>query len=402
MKRLLSIILTLVLLFTFVTGCDKDDTDNSSSKTSKPTTSSSETDSSEDNTSSEEEVEEEFETPSKPNTGGIVDTDTSNTSNNSSQPATNDSERPLRERMQGGINFPGFSHSDPNSFVFDRNYYDLLVQSGFDNLRLPVGAHNYIVGEAPDYLLDTSIMRMLDIALNHGLEAGLVVVLDFHNNSLFQKEPTIFKQIWRQMAERYRDYPEELMFEIVNEPNGISDDYLNKVQLETVKIIRESNPTRTIALAVNAWNQISRLYGTEIPKIVGANGVSENDPNVILAVHSYNPMSFTHQGANWGGNNYPGKKICTDELLASITKALETCAEYEKKTGRTVWVNEWGVYLGDVIKEEVSKYLHHFTSECARLDLSYAFWEFNSGFGAFDNTTQKWKDYVYGSLVTKW
>lgn len=394
MKRLLSILLTLIMLLTIV-GCkDTKDPDNSS-KVSKPST-SSETDNSDDDTSSEDD--ESFDTPSKDSGGEIID-ETEN--DKGSDDKKDNKDIPLREKLQGGINFEGFNPTNPNSYIFNRTYYDLLVQSGFDHIRLPFGASNYLISDAPDYLLDTSVLRMLDVALANGIDAGLVMVLDFHHSN-YKTNPTAFKKIWRQLAERYQDWPEELMFEIMNEPNGVSDSYVNSLQLETVKIIRETNPTRTLALAANNFNHTNKLYNVEIPTYIDEKGNRKFDENVMISIHNYVTMPFTHQGANWSGNNYPGQQIFTDDIKNKVTEYLEICAKYEKQTGRTVWISEWGIYLGKVIKEEVTKYVKHFSSECARLDLAYAYWEFNSGFGAFDNNTQQWKDYVYGALVTRW
>lgn len=407
MKKLLSIILSLLLLLLVVCGCDNNGKDDNS----KPTTTSSEsTDntSSEDMTSSEETVSSESTSTEDGSDSDTADTqiitpiDTpseedassggTSTSSSDKTDEEEEGEKPLRERLKGGINFEDLQTGSKayTSYVYQRKYWDLVAEAGFDNVRLPVQLHSYVVSEGPEYLLDTEAMRWLDVAINHGLDAGLVVVLDFHHSN-YKTDPECFKRVWEQVAERYRDYPEELFFEIVNEPNGTSHDYFNNLQTETVEIIRKTNPKRCIVFSVNWVNHWKALWHTEIP---------EGEENIMLSIHNYVSMGFTHGGM---GAKYGDKVPLTDDILKDVTYALEQCADYEARTGRQIWISEWGAYQGARADDEsMSKYYKHFTSECARLGLAYAVWEFNHGFGVYDWDNQEWNSYLLDSMVIQW
>lgn len=304
------------------------------------------------------------------------------------------------EKLRGGINFSSplggaKALENPDCWSLQKKYYEIVAEKGFNHIRLPInfGAHT---GEYPDYKINPEYFKLVDKAINLALETGFYLILDFHH-SCYCTNPYKFLKIWEQVAEHYKDYPEQLMFELVNEPTSvISDEWLNILQAEAVKLIRKTNPTRCIAIACNHWN------GTW--KILAVNW-NMFDEYCFLAVHNYYTMTFTHQGANWGANPKeirPKYVPFTQDVADQVTQHLELCADYRKKFGRTVWIGECGVYFDGAIPEEAAKYVEHFTKECARYDLPYAWWEFNVGFGLFSRKTDDWKHDLIKNMTIKW
>lgn len=302
------------------------------------------------------------------------------------------------DKLRGGINFPTiFQHENaceqPDNFVFQKKYYDIIKEKGFNHIRFPVGFYKYVIDGDENYTLKPEFLPTLAKAVDLALEAGLMIVLDAHPHNMSDKEG--FIKVWTQVAEYFKDYPEELMFELANEPcyKG-NDDYLNEVQLATVAAIRKSNPTRGIALAVNQWNGTWKMLATEW---------SENDDNCFLSVHNYYMMEFTHQGVNWGeGPGRPGKIPFKTYYANQIKEHLEFCSDFQKLYGKKVWISECGVYLGDVINEEVAKFTEHLTKWCATYNLPYAYWEFNQGFGLYSMKEERWKDELMPKMTLNW
>jgi endoglucanase len=81
---------------------------------------------------------------------------------------------------------------------------------------------------------------------------------------------------WQQISEHYKDAPANVMFEILNEPNG---------KITPARIRR-----RTVVIGPAFWNSITALKQLKLPT---------DDRNIIVTVHYYLPMTFTHQGARW-------------------------------------------------------------------------------------------------------
>ena len=60
-----------------------------------------------------------------------------------------------------------------------------------------------------------------------------------------RRPPARFVALWRQIAEHYREFSPQLVFELLNEPNGKLDAaHWNPLVAETLGTIRRSNPTR--------------------------------------------------------------------------------------------------------------------------------------------------------------
>jgi len=265
---------------------------------------------------------------------------------------------------------------------------------------VPLGLSSLIVGSAPKYKLDEERLKYVDKAINCALDAGLTIIIDNHEGSQYQNEE-LFVAVWKQIAERYKNYPKELFFELVNEPNGGSDEQCNRVQLAAYKEIRKTNPTRVVVLAPNQWNGSWKLWDCEVPKIKDKNGNMVFDENIILSVHIYSPMHFTHQGVGENERNVHWE----DEFEEAFTAELELCADYEKRTGRTVWISEWAANIhyhdASCVESCISKYYKKFSSTCAKLDISYAVWDFYDYWSIYDINKEKF-NFRYDNLVLNW
>ena len=402
MKKTISLILACCLLFLFA-GCGK----NTVKKPASSSSSSSATDVSSADSSTDAQGNDTAEETDKTNSSRTQTENRTAESGNTSKNENSNTDKPenntgntkrVVDKLTRGINLSGplegAGEINYDSWIFKSEYYALLADEGFDHVRIPVNFGNYI-GEAPDYYIDTEFMRAVDVAVNNALEAGLAAVLDFHGwsgtlASDFNGNKECFYRIWEQLSKRYQTYPEELMFELINEPNKpISNDQLNELQLETVKRIRKLNPTRTIALATNENNGTWNLWNTRVPA---------NDDNLIISIHNYDTMAFTHQGADWMGDGYDKKIHLDDSIKASVKSHIEQCRYYEERTGRKVWISEWGVYQGIADKEDISRYADYFSGICKENKISYCYWEFCSGYGVYDMNAGTWKEFLLNNL----
>ena len=63
-----------------------------------------------------------------------------------------------------------------------------------------------------------------------------------------------------------------------------------------------------------------------------------------------------------------------------------------------VWLGEFGVYQGGgAAAEDVQAYLSDFTKLCGESKISWCYWEYNVGFGAYDESAG-WRDNVLAGL----
>ena len=179
-----------------------------------------------------------------------------------------------------GMGFDGYYEGRNRSWMTQQGVYSGLVAKGFDHVRLPVDFRDYATYDSNTgvaTLKETTTssswwssttgpgFSTFDTVITNAINAGLYITLDFHGwfniDVTNQAQRAQFKALWKAVAERYKDYPNQLSFELANEPRAPvgHSSHLNSLQKETVAIIRQTNPTRLILYAVPDANQPWRL-----------------------------------------------------------------------------------------------------------------------------------------------
>ena len=195
-----------------------------------------------------------------------------------------------------GVNIIGY---DPiwNSFDqarFKQKYFGIIRDGGFDTLRVNLFPFNHM-GAGPEYRLNDAWWTTMDWVVTNALAVHLNVIIDFHEFETMAKDPQgdkdRFLAFWRQVSPHFKNAPSNVVFEILNEPNGqLTPELWNRYLAEALAVIRESNPTRTVIIGPAFWNSIDHLDELQLP---------DKDRHIIVTVHYYKPMNFTHQGASW-------------------------------------------------------------------------------------------------------
>lgn len=280
-----------------------------------------------------------------------------------------------------------------------------IASKGLANVRIPirwdgsgVGSATFDrVGRTSPYTVDPRFFERVDSAISWSRQNRLVVVINnHHHDTLFQhleQERPRFIALWKQIAERYANLPDSVAFEILNEPNTqVTIDAWNSLLDTTLKVIRASNPTRPVVIGTANWGGLSGLSGLKLP---------DNDPNLILTIHYYEPFAFTHQGAEWTDPVPPVGVTWTGshyEKLA-VKQAMDAISDYANAKNVPVWIGEFGSYSkGDTASRA------RWTAYCARLFESYGFswsyWEFKAGFGVYNETPNTWNAFLVDALLS--
>ena len=295
-----------------------------------------------------------------------------------------------------GINMPCMESGFARDYIMEKETFENVRNKGFDFIRLPV---NFGWMLDFDGRLNESAMRNLDTVLESALDSGLTVLLDLHGWSDFTKNPDAQNtqrliSIWEQVAERYADYSDKLWFEIYNEPNNdsgkISDAKWNYIQLSAVAAIRKIDEDRVICLSPMNFNSAHKLSSMLVKR---------SDKHIVADVHNYAPMRFTHQGAEWMDDSYKEKIPFSQDMMNDFEQALIVAEEYQKKTGIKVIIGEFGVYEKQVSEEDVSQFLSGAVVLMKKHNLSWGYWEYNAGFGAYDYAKKEWKPFVTDALL---
>lgn len=204
----------------------------------------------------------------------------------------------LNERLGRGVNF-GNALEAPSEgewgMRLEPEFFELVKDAGFDTIRLPVSWTNHASKEAP-YIIDGDFMARVQWAVGEALARDLNIIVNVHHYDELNKDPVAeegrYLAIWQQISERFKDYPDKVYFELLNEPHGAFSGNAalwNDLLAKALAVVRKSNPSRAVIVGPNSWNSINSLEQLELP----------DDPNIIVTVHFYDPFEFTHQGAEW-------------------------------------------------------------------------------------------------------
>jgi endoglucanase len=272
--------------------------------------------------------------------------------------------------------------------VLKEEYFEAIRAAGFDSVRIPVRWSGH-ADVQPPFQIDPQFFARVDWAVRQALGRRLVPVLDYHHDQAMATEPDRerprFLALWRQIANHYRDFPAELAFELLNEPcDKLTAEKWNRVLAEAIGVVRQSNPTRPIVVGPVGWNGIGELPSLELP---------EQDRHLIVTVHYYNPFHFTHQGASWIGpdakrwlgTRWTGSPAERHAVVRDLDKAIVWAVEHR----RPIYLGEFGAYSkGDL--ESRARWTAFVAQQAAVRKMGFAYWEFCSGFGAYDAQHHRW------------
>jgi hypothetical protein len=185
-----------------------------------------------------------------------------------------------------------------------------------------------------------------------------------------------------------------LLFELLNEPNKkLTVELWNEYLVDAIKIIRKTNPKRTLIIGPGNWNGIESLPTLVLPK---------EDKNIIVTVHFYHPMSFTHQGAPWSKNNKDLSGIKwtgSSEEKELIETRLKVAADWSKENDRPIFLGEFGAYdKGDM--DSRARYTAFVARTSEKFGFSWAYWQFDSDFIVYDINKDQWVMPIKNALIS--
>ena len=309
--------------------------------------------------------------------------------------------------------FPGF-YEHAGTFLTEKDFAR-IKNWGFNHVRLPVDYFNFFKGESLEQ--DKSAFEILDKAVESILKTGLALILDlhkcpghdFHLGALGNAQPFFTdskcredaKKVWSVLAERYGEKAGVLL-EILNEPVAPNCEVWNDVKDELFWHIRGAAPKAPIVVGSNKWNNPGEFKDLR----------PLEDDNVLYSFHSYQPVIFTHQFAEWIPEPYfrqkrswPGTYAPPDYEMKTKLKiedgewnknrlrgTMENALEFRAKYNVPVACNEFGVYV-QVERQSQLNWLRDFLSLLQEADVGFSYWNYkNLDFGVMSTGESLHKD----------
>ena len=279
----------------------------------------------------------------------------------------------------------------------DETFFALIADAGFASVRIPVRWSAHAAKEAP-YAIDKAFFDRVDWAVKQALSHKLTAIVNMHHYEELVEAPDAHRErflaLWRQIAEHFRGYPDEMFFEILNEPcKKLTNDWWNAAAAEAIGIVRKDHPTRAIVVGPTEWNGVSQLKNLRLPR---------DDKNLIVTFHYYQPFHFTHQGAEWVGKesaSWLGTKWSgMEEEKKAVRKDMDEAERWARENGMPLFLGEFGAYSKAEMPSR-ARWTAFVRSEAERRGFSWAYWEFCSGFGVYDPVEKKWRKDLLEALI---
>ncbi len=276
-----------------------------------------------------------------------------------------------------------------------------IAAQGYKSIRIPVTWDKHI-GAAPNYTVESAYMNRVEEVVRWALDANLYVMINVHHDSwtwVSSMEPkhdevlARYNALWTQIAQRFKDQPNKLMFESINEPRfsegGTTDEtkmnqMLQELNVSFHKIVRASggkNATRPLVLpgldTAPAQAKINELYNTIIKL---------NDPNLIATVHYYGYWPFSVIIA--GHTTFD--KDTKNDIIQTFDNVYNTFVA----KGIPVIVGEFGLLgfdknTGVIEQGEKLKFFEYLTYYMKEKKITGILWDNGQH---FNRTTYKWSD----------
>lgn len=275
-----------------------------------------------------------------------------------------------------------------------QEYFKIIKDAGFDSVRIPIRWSSHAL-QQPPYTIDSNFFKRVDWALKNAAQNNLCVMLNMHHYMELMDDPNAhserFLALWKQIAEHYKDYPNSVLFEPLNEPhNALTSQMWNPLLDKAIAVIRESNPYRTIV--ADPAHYASDIDSLQLP---------ENDRNIIVSFHYYMPLRFTHQGAEWVSETKDLAGItwkATEDEKNVVDNHFNKAADWGKKNNRPINLGEFGAYY-KAEKYDRIRWTGYVANSAVRRGFSFHYWEFCSGFGAYDQRKSQWKTDLLNAIV---
>lgn len=301
---------------------------------------------------------------------------------------------------------PAAGFNDGNFGNYGKEDFIDIKNLGVEVVRVPTHFDTLSLGK-PDYIIPNRLWQVLDNAIDWCEELGMYIIIDFHNdcNGSSKTPPDIEKRlekIWPQIAERYKDRSDYVIYEVMNEPHAIDTVKWGKIQGNMIKLIRTIDKKHSIIVGAANWNSIHDMMN--LPKY--------DDDNLIYNYHEYSPFLFTHQGADWTdikrltGIPFPYVKEKMPPLPKNATETernyfrnyekessekvlvapLDKAVEFVNKRHAALMSNEFGVYMKYADPEERANWYSIKSGYLDDRNIVRVSWDYRGGFGVFNRS----------------
>lgn len=245
-----------------------------------------------------------------------------------------------------------------------------VKEQGFKTIRIPVSYLSKI-GDGPDYKIDEAWLNRIQEVVDYVVNNDMFAIINIHGDGYYtvdgawllcvdENQDEIkakYEKVWQQIAGRFKDYDQHLIFESMNEefdntygepdPTGYANiNAYNQIFVDTVRKTGSNNEKRWLLMP--GWN-------TNIGHTVGDKGFvipedtlcKADGKRIMISVHFYDPYNFTldeniaSATTQWG--KYATKKFDTWGQEDYVDSQMKLLNDKFVSQGYPVVIGEMGI-----------------------------------------------------------
>jgi aryl-phospho-beta-D-glucosidase BglC (GH1 family) len=292
------------------------------------------------------------------------------------------SPRDAAKAMGRGINMGNtlespYEGSWGNPAVVPSNFDD-YKNAGFTCVRLPITWDKH-TGAAPPYTIDPVWLNRIDTIVNWGLSRGLIIIINAHHESWLKAAGAYtaankerFDSIWSQVATRFKDKSDSLLFEVINEPYPMTSANVTDLNARIISIMRKTNPTRVVLFSGYQWSNSAELVAAVIPI----------DTFLIGYYHSYDPYPFGLIGTGTYGSS--------TDINTTIQKFTQV-ASWSSLHNKPVTLSEFGAMDTSDYNSRMC-YYGTVTQQALAHNIPFQAWEDGGQFKFYNRADHTWNE----------
>jgi len=309
--------------------------------------------------------------------------------------------------IQNGVNISHWlsqsrQRGESRQTYFTRSDVEFIAGLGYDHIRIPIDEEQMFTEDGQK---EPEAFALLHDALGWCEEFSLRAVVDLHilrTHHFNEGEKPLFTDVnaqeqfyecWRKISGELNRYSvDKVAYEPMNEPVADDHETWNIILNRCVEVIRKLEPERTIIAGSNRWQSFTTVKELRLP---------ENDPNIIISFHYYEPFLLTHYQASWTNVkdiavpvHYPGQLIADADLDSAknhagagemifnmdvIEQNFMQVIEVAQKYGLKMYCGEYGCIELAPHEDKIRWYKDLYTL-FERHGIARANWDYKGGF----------------------
>ena len=272
-----------------------------------------------------------------------------------------------------------------------------MKNCGFDSLRVPVAWTNAMsFYEDGNYEIDKAYLDRVEEIVNYAINADMYVIINDHwdggwwgrfgaeDENMRTAAMDMYKSMWTQIAERFKDYSDKVIFESANEELGdrLNDEIDGKKgklkKTECYEKTNEINQTFVDLIRSTGGNNEKRFlliagYNTDVALTCDDKFKMPADTakdKLLLSVHYYTPWDYC--GTD-GVNSWGSVKDYEEQngLMKQLSKFTEA--------GYGVVIGEYAVLTNSSEpKNDTDKFYTNFLANCDLYNFCPMLWDCNN------------------------